>query len=54
MANKKKVAKNTKPKGDVADKLIRVNEKTHKKIKVKAAKNGKTMADLLGDFAEVD
>jgi hypothetical protein len=37
---------------DVADKLIKVKTTTHRLLKIKAAKEGKTIGELLTAFAE--
>lgn len=37
---------------EVADKLIKVKTKTHRLLKIKAAKEGKTIGELLTNFAE--
>lgn len=46
----KKKAKPTKR--DVADKLIKVKTDTHRLLKIKAAEKGKTIGELLTDFAQ--
>lgn len=37
---------------DVADKLIKVNTETHRLLKIKAAKAGRTIGNLLNEFAK--
>jgi predicted HicB family RNase H-like nuclease len=36
----------------VADKLVKVNAETHRRLKVKAAQQGKTIGELLEDFSK--
>ena len=51
MATKPEKKKTTETR-DVANKLIKVRGKTHRLLKIKAAKAGKTIDELLAPFAE--